>query len=363
MAAAVSREDVLNCSFSCWHALFRPHSIPAWVLVLPPSFVAYLLADGIILPEAHYNHQQYHSVHTQDSEGDSGDDSSPWLFIADAPASDVTAPFSDFHAQLSNIMALHAPVFPKLNWSAPKDANWLLPDATIKCYTTSDVYLLLKSSDHILFDLTQMLPLAAQDDPDAPHDEKFELVLKQWFNINPSLEFRVFVRDNHIIAISQKDPNYYLFLHSMSHAITSKISFFFDSTIKNVFPSKNYVLDLYLPTSNNKIYIIDINPFFSHTDSLLFTWDELLSLSSSSSASSTQDFPFELRLVEKFNTSTFSSKKYSESQLPKDVLDSSTDTQSMVDLIKNWQSLMENDQSSDSDSDSNSDSNLNNQKK
>ena len=44
-------------------------------------------------------------------------------------------------------------VFPKLNWSSPKDAKWIMPGNTIKCQNVSDVYLLLNSSDHIGDDL------------------------------------------------------------------------------------------------------------------------------------------------------------------------------------------------------------------
>lgn len=45
-------------------------------------------------------------------------------------------------------------VFPKLNWSSPQDASWITPCGT-KCRELADVFLLLKSSDFIVHDLTE----------------------------------------------------------------------------------------------------------------------------------------------------------------------------------------------------------------
>jgi hypothetical protein len=42
----------------------------------------------------------------------------------------------------------------KLNWSTPIDAAWI--SGTIRCCTPGDIYLLLKSSDRIAFDLEHM---------------------------------------------------------------------------------------------------------------------------------------------------------------------------------------------------------------
>ena len=42
--------------------------------------------------------------------------------------------------------------FPKLNWSAPRDASWI-NCGTLRCRKAGDVYLLLKSSDFVTSDL------------------------------------------------------------------------------------------------------------------------------------------------------------------------------------------------------------------
>ena len=47
----LTRQAVLNCSFSSWYPLFRRHSLKATVLrPLPADFRAYLESDGIFAP-------------------------------------------------------------------------------------------------------------------------------------------------------------------------------------------------------------------------------------------------------------------------------------------------------------------------
>jgi len=50
------------------------------------------------------------------------------------------------------IAALGGAVFPKLNWSAPRDAVWATAGAA-KCGTAGDIVLLLKSSEFAAHDL------------------------------------------------------------------------------------------------------------------------------------------------------------------------------------------------------------------
>jgi hypothetical protein len=45
-------------------------------------------------------------------------------------------------------------VFPKLNWSSPRDVPWIMNMGTLKCSTPGDVFLLLKSSEFVTHDLT-----------------------------------------------------------------------------------------------------------------------------------------------------------------------------------------------------------------
>jgi hypothetical protein len=96
-------------------------------------------------------------------------------------------------------------VFPKLNWSSPRDASWIAATNTLKCQNVSDIFLLLKSSDFIAHDLAH----AYEDCSDAAAEgaegvrerpETMDLVLRKWFDLAPSMEFRCFVRDNKLIG-------------------------------------------------------------------------------------------------------------------------------------------------------------------
>ena len=70
----------------------------------------------------------------------------------------------------------------------------------LKCTTVDDVYLLLKSSDFVTHDLDH----AYDDCEDAAQGEarssEYQLVLKKWFAMPKSHEFRCFVRDRRLIG-------------------------------------------------------------------------------------------------------------------------------------------------------------------
>ncbi|KAL7450987.1 hypothetical protein ACHAWC_004158, partial [Mediolabrus comicus] len=60
---------------------------------------------------------------------------------------------------------------PKLNWSSPKDATWI-NCGTLQCKTPGDVYLLLKSSEFIMFDLENAWVDLDNDDDEGCEGEK-----------------------------------------------------------------------------------------------------------------------------------------------------------------------------------------------
>jgi len=120
----------------------------------------------------------------------------------------------------------------------------MIPGQNLKCQHPADVYLLLKSSDFISHDLdhaldecvdfdptatdspssstpadTPQVPSTSQDTPDVatlslddtssppsssskriPRPYSFELVLKKWFDMPKSQEWRCFIRDNELIG-------------------------------------------------------------------------------------------------------------------------------------------------------------------
>lgn len=249
--------------------------------------------------------------------------------------------------------------------------------------------MLLKSSDFVTHDLEH-----AFDDTDPEPSEStnesvdvpkipYHLVLRKYFNLNPSLEFRCFVRDRKLICLCQRDLNHYDFLFPMRDMLRSRIQAFFDDKLRDTFPDTNFVFDVYVPPPHERVWLIDINPWAIRTDPLLFSWLEILtmkepapieegfvrlSLKSDSgnlvenqlseagddSASEQEEddedsdvedlsvFP-ELRLVRRDDPEAygFTSPQYSAHKLPRDVVDASqAGPGGMESFMRQWQDLL-----------------------
>ena len=97
------------------------------------------------------------------------------------------------------------------------------------CRSPADIYLLLKSSDFISHDLDPVRAYASGPDasgrfpldsgsqpspPGQPGAVPLEIVLKRYLDVNPSREWRCFVRQDVLVGISQRDTNVYHFLQS-----------------------------------------------------------------------------------------------------------------------------------------------------
>ena len=263
----------------------------------------------------------------------------------------------------------------------------------MKCTSANDVYILLKSSSFISHDLDH-----AFDDtvPAAPApstttntnnttnpDFKPVLVLRTFFNPLPSLEFRCFVKSRTLIAISQRDLNYYAFLDALRPQIAQRAQELFRK-MRFTFPDGNFVFDVYIPEADyddssdgeawgerkvlGRARLIDVNPWAPRTDTLLFDWGELLgrevarpllgsveglqeeeeedeeaeSLPTDGEEEDTEE-P-EVRLVEHDDPAAynFSSPQYSAHKLPKDVVDASLAGQGGIrEFAQRWQRITE----------------------
>lgn len=68
---------------------------------------------------------------------------------------------------------------------------------------------------------------------------QYNLVLRKWYDLQPSMEFRCFVKDQEIIGITQRDVNYYPFLLDIRQDIEQVIYQFFEDVILDSFDSVN----------------------------------------------------------------------------------------------------------------------------
>ncbi|XP_056133861.1 cell division cycle protein 123 homolog [Lampris incognitus] len=270
---SMKKEQVVNCQFSVWYPIFKKHTIKSLILPLPQNVIDYLLDDGtLVVSGSDHNTQR---THTNSSNSDDEEDIQ---WSDDETTTTVTAPeFPEFTSTvLEAINALGGRVFPKLNWSAPRDANWIALNSSLQCQSLSDIFLLFKSSDFITHDLTQ--PFLQCRDHDSPDPLiSYELVLRKWSELISGGEFRCFVKENKLIGISQRDyTQYYQHISKQEDQICLSIQEFFTQHIQYNFLDEDFVLDVYRD-SWGKVWLIDLNPFGEVTDSLLFTWEELTS--------------------------------------------------------------------------------------
>ncbi|KAF8570674.1 hypothetical protein P879_01547 [Paragonimus westermani] len=270
--------DVKACSFDAWYNDFRDITRESLILPLSQDFVDSILEDQIMLPKTAPILEPNRS-NTSDSDDD-------WSQREEENESGPRRPeFPEFETELMcAIRKLGGAVFPKLNWSAPKDASWMLFGNSLKCSSFSDIYLLLKASDFVVHDLTAPFALCA----DVPVDQLKEkqnfqpvLVLRRWSEYRPDGEFRCFVRGQKLIAISQRmHDSYFQSVAQNAEHIKQELHTFFNKRIRDRFPLKDYTVDLYYEPSNSpsrhsKIVLIDFNVFGLPTEPLLFNWSEL----------------------------------------------------------------------------------------
>lgn len=257
--------DMKTCSFQNWYHLFKDHTIKSVVIPICNNVVSYLLEDStLVLPEeACISTSDKYSAH----EGDCLD-----LNHTEEVSSEIKQPsFPALSKALKDgINKLGGEVFIKLNWSAPLDAAWITSTKSLRCTSIEDIYLLLKSSDLLVKDLTCIMQ------QQLPENMNSCIILKKWQNIDPGNEFRCFVCKQELIAISQRDYKvYYVHLAQRKYEIMEEITKFFNEKIRGNFPISNYTFDV-VRQSSNKIQIIDFGPFDpKRTLPLLFTWGDL----------------------------------------------------------------------------------------
>ncbi|EER29988.1 D123 family protein [Coccidioides posadasii C735 delta SOWgp] len=279
--------QVLHCSYHYWHPMYRSITPKARLIALSNSFLEYLRADGIVLPP-----DDTPAVADDDSWVSSGgyDD-------ADEGLPDPSREWPEIHARVkATIAELGGSVSPKLNWSAPRDATYMIPSNRLECKTANDVYLVLKSSRFIANDLDRAFEGCFREpavptkdnatiangekvDPGDFHDQDiipYYLVLRKYVNVNPALEFRCFVRSRRLICLCQKSFKYQEWVYELKDKLLRSIQEFFDQHLRETFPDPDFVFDVYVP--RDRVWLMDISPFSQKTEPLHFAWDHILQM-------------------------------------------------------------------------------------
>ncbi|KAG2065571.1 D123-domain-containing protein [Suillus decipiens] len=262
---------ILSFQFSSWYLIFSSISIKSTIIrPLDQAFKEYLDSDGIFVPEGSENLPPESSPSDQESDEDDA-------------AVGRSFSFPDLDERIRRIIKEYGAIFPKLNFSSPKDASWVLPPSSpLKCMSPSDVYILLKSSDFVSHDLSiDTVFEGCQYDPSDPPSYQLELVLRKWYAIDSSREFRCFVREGRLIGISQRDTNFYDFMNEpqTQNKIIETLECFWNEKIKSQwYGQQDYIFDVLMTRDLSRGHILDFNPYAPRTDPLLFTYEELLSV-------------------------------------------------------------------------------------
>lgn len=212
-----SREELELTQFGAWYPLFKHLCIRSLVIYPPPEFTVFLKSDGLLLPA---------SVET-DAQENLSEDSDLKEVIEDEQF-ERPAGFPELEGEIASaIQSLGGFVFIKSNWSAPLDASWMKA-GNLRCRSVRDLYLLLKSSDRVMFDLDQCFEKCEVTTP-VP----LQIVLKKWVNLNPSMEFRIFICGGILRAICQRDCcTVYSFLGKQKPHLFELLQNFFESSIQ-----------------------------------------------------------------------------------------------------------------------------------
>ncbi len=154
------------------------------------------------------------------------------------------------------------------------------------------------------------------------------LVLRKWCKLLPSREFRCFVRQNVLIGVTQRDSaNFYSHLLEEKEVILDSIDAFFLAHIKGMFPTPDFVFDIYID-QKRKVWLMDFGVYGEETDALLFSWPELDEVKFDADGFC----ECEMRVVETRDGILPSDQCYF--GLPKDLLDISTPEGVYIDLIR-----------------------------
>ncbi|KAG6011958.1 hypothetical protein E4U54_007799 [Claviceps lovelessii] len=381
----VSKDHIQNCSYDSWFPNYRSVCLRSKIIPLPPPAVAYLQEDGILLaeedaevapsdPEWHSSGAAANPRTRQRRDDDSSDEEEE----DEVPRLPPNARFPETHNKIKEVIAeLGGAVAPKLNWSTPKDAKWVSPHQnSLKCTSPNDVYLLLKSSSFISHDLDHAFDGCTSNPPSRPFAPI--LVLRPFFTPHVALEFRCFVKHRSLVGITQRDLNYYAFLEGLRPQLWKKITIFFKEKLRFTFPDDSFSFDVYIPEDPvaddglGRIRLMDINPWAPRTDTLLFSWQELLEIevkhplygsSTGDNNADTSDDDTavedtdddtptdyqpnvspELRLIEKDDPAAFnfSTPQYSAHKLPKEVVDASMAGEGgLREFAQQWKEITE----------------------
>jgi len=202
-------------------------------------------------------------------------------------------------------------VFVKLSTRSPKDAADKLKEKTLSALHEELKHVDLQDSNAVLIGVRRaffkvarvqsgkeamdLMMVSARTISDLkraieimpPEQWNLQLVVREFVDIHPSMEFRGFVYHKKLNGLSQYFTDcYFPSLSKESDHIKERVTKYF-AEVKDKINYDNYIIDFVI--LEKEIKIIELNPYGENTGSGLFQWAK--------DQSTLQDGPFEIRVV------------------------------------------------------------------
>ena len=151
----VAAADVTACAIQSWYPTFKKHTIRTVLLELNADFLKYLDADGIVLPTpigpcAEGDPRAAVSSPRSSTSSEEGAGGSSSGASEAPPDRAVSFPALERSIQAA-LDTMPRGAFVKTSWSSVQDAVWA--SGTLQCTTPGEVFMLLKCSDMVAFDM------------------------------------------------------------------------------------------------------------------------------------------------------------------------------------------------------------------
>jgi hypothetical protein len=161
--------------------------------------------------------------------------------------------------------------FVRLGSRSGKDSEFALAHGLRVTIAEEAVQMLTSKSRRLAFDLRLAIKFGYQ-----PH-----VFVREWREIPPWAEFRCFMKNRQLAGISQydcKNVGHHNWISDNANQIKHAISIFFDK-FSGISHLDDVVFDIYLSRGGSKddsleVTLLEINPYFHHTDPCLFKWQD-----------------------------------------------------------------------------------------
>lgn len=267
------------CRMSAWYPTLARHALKAAVILLPDEFLEYLRSDGMALPlpavdaPLHGHDPRRASSRRRRASSSFSSSSSSSCSSSSSSSSSSAVPakvysFPELDAAIEAAVAeLGGSVFPRLEWTAPADAVWITETRSLKCENAGQVYRLLKASDLVQYDITTARRAAA-----AP---LLHLVLRRWYALSGANEWRGFVTDGALVAVSQRAVGT-MFDRSPGDddRVRALLVDFVADVLRPSVPLASYAFDVYIDRKD-RVWLLDLAPAHGTTATLLYTPEEV----------------------------------------------------------------------------------------